>query len=255
MDRKAVEVAMRYHNEFEWDPQKAKVNEAKHGVSFDDAVAVLEDNAAGLYHVEVFDDAHSLSEDRHITTASHPADRTIILVICWTDRCQKNQSSRGSSAPDMPAAEKGSNMPKQSRVGKVVRRSAGDGPASTEVDLARLRETMRRPVRTEDIQELDGTEAPVRRDEFGNLPRRPLGPLRQAILESLEADGVTRYELWKKARVHCATLSRSAVYEYLRGARDIGVEYAEALMMAANLRVVGQGRARPKRPSVARPKD
>jgi hypothetical protein len=59
---------------------------------------------------------------------------------------------------------------------------------------------------------------------------------------------MTRYELWKKARAHCRTLSRSAVYEYLRGARDIGVEFAEALMMASNLRVVTQGRATTERP-------
>jgi uncharacterized protein len=82
---------MRYHNDFEWDPQKARANQTKHGVSFEDAVAVLDDDMAELFHVEVFDDAHSLSEDRHITTASHPADRTIVLVICWTDRYQKQR--------------------------------------------------------------------------------------------------------------------------------------------------------------------
>ena len=73
-------------------------------------------------------------------------------------------------------------------------------------------------------------------------------------MESLDDHGMTRYELWKKARDHCGTLSRSAVYEYLRGSRDIGVEYAEALMMAASLKVVGQGRARPKGPSEGRVK-
>jgi uncharacterized protein len=77
---------MRYHDEFEWDPQKAKINRTKHGVSFEDAKAALEDDQADLYHVETFDDAHSMAEDRHITTASHPADRSIILLICWTDR-------------------------------------------------------------------------------------------------------------------------------------------------------------------------
>jgi hypothetical protein len=149
----------------------------------------------------------------------------------------------------MPPAEKGSNMPKKSRVGKMIHLSAGDGHAPTALDLARLRETMRRAVRTDDIPELKGTEAPVCRDASGDLPRRRLGPVRRAILESLDDRRMTRYELWKKARVHCGTLSRSAVYEYLRGTRDIGVEYAEALMMAANLKVVGQGRPRPKGPS------
>jgi hypothetical protein len=149
----------------------------------------------------------------------------------------------------MQPAEKGSNMPKQSKVGKMIRRSAGDGHATTTQDLARLRVTMRRPVQTDDIPELKGTEAPVSRDASDHLPRRELGPVRRAILESLDDRGMTRYELWKKARAHCGTLSRSAVYEYLRGVRDIGVEYAEALMAAANLTVVGQDQPKPKGPS------
>lgn len=82
---------MRYHDHFEWDPQKAKINRTKHGVSFDDAKTVLEDDEAELYHVEVFDDAHSMAEDRHITSASHPADRSIVLLICWTDRSVADQ--------------------------------------------------------------------------------------------------------------------------------------------------------------------
>jgi hypothetical protein len=140
-------------------------------------------------------------------------------------------------------------MPKQSKVGKMIHRSAGEGRATTAQDLARLRETMPRPVQTDDIAELNGTEPAVCRDPAGNLPRGQLGPVRRAILESLDDHGMTRYELWKKARAHCGTLSRSAVYEYLRGVRDIGVEYAEALMMAADLRVVGQGEPKPKGPS------
>ena len=139
-------------------------------------------------------------------------------------------------------------MPKQSKAGRLIRMSAGEGNRATARDLAHLRETMRRPVQTDDIPELTGTEPPVLRDAAGHLPKRRLGPVRQAILESLGDRGMTRYELWKKARAHCGTLSRSAVYEYLRGVRDIGVEYAEALMMAAELQVVGKGRAKPKVP-------
>jgi len=140
-------------------------------------------------------------------------------------------------------------MPKRSKVGKMIHRSAGEGHVTVARDLARLRETMRRPVRTDDIPELKGTEAPVRRDVSGKLPRRQLGPVRRAIWESLDDHGMTRYELWKRARTYCGTLSRSAVYEYLRGVRDIGVEYAEALMTAADLRIVGQGRHKPKGPT------
>ena len=82
---------MRYHDAFEGDLQKAKTNRRKHGVSFEHAMAVLEDDQAEVYHVESFDDAHSMAEDRQITIGSHPADRNIILVICWTDRSQGDQ--------------------------------------------------------------------------------------------------------------------------------------------------------------------
>ncbi len=140
-------------------------------------------------------------------------------------------------------------MPKQSKAGRLIRISAGEGNRATARDLARLKDTMKRPVQTDDIPELKGTEPPVCRDASGNLPKRRLGPVRQAILESLDDHGMTRYELWKKARAHCGTLSRSAVYEYLRGVRDIGVEYAESLMMAADLIVVGKSRTNPKAPS------
>jgi uncharacterized DUF497 family protein len=68
-----------------------KANRIKHGVSVDDAKAVLEDDQADRYHLETFDEAHSMAEDRQITTASHPADRSIILLVCWTDRYQEDQ--------------------------------------------------------------------------------------------------------------------------------------------------------------------
>ncbi|MFH1969514.1 MAG: BrnT family toxin [Verrucomicrobiota bacterium] len=49
--------------DFEWDPDKAKLNRQKHGVGFDQAATVFRDPRA----VSVFDDAHSRTEDRWIT--------------------------------------------------------------------------------------------------------------------------------------------------------------------------------------------
>lgn len=49
--------------DFEWDPVKAKSNQRKHGVGFDQAATVFRDPRA----VSVFDDAHSETEDRWIT--------------------------------------------------------------------------------------------------------------------------------------------------------------------------------------------
>src|SRR5258708_6250066 len=78
---------MTRHRLFEWDPPKARSNAQKHrGVTFEDAKAVLMDDQAELYHVEKFDDQHSILEDRYITIGSDPADRAIVLFISWTQR-------------------------------------------------------------------------------------------------------------------------------------------------------------------------
>ncbi len=80
---------MRFHHDFEWDPEKAEINAKKHRVTFEDAAAILADDQADLYHIEGYDDEHSMGEDRFITIASDPTDRQIILRICWTERRKK----------------------------------------------------------------------------------------------------------------------------------------------------------------------
>src|SRR5262249_48826279 len=77
---------MMLHDNFEWDEAKAHKNLKKHGVSFDDAALVLSDEDGDTFHVEEYDGEHSTGEDRYVTTASHPDDRSIVLVIAWTDR-------------------------------------------------------------------------------------------------------------------------------------------------------------------------
>ena len=48
---------------FEWDAQKAAANLKKHGISFEDAMLVFEDE----YRKEFYDAAHSEYEDRYHT--------------------------------------------------------------------------------------------------------------------------------------------------------------------------------------------
>lgn len=74
------------HERFEWHEDKAEANAKKHRVTFDDAAFVLKDDEADLYHLEEYDDKHSKGEDRYLTIGSHPARRSIVLVICWTRR-------------------------------------------------------------------------------------------------------------------------------------------------------------------------
>ena len=77
---------VRLHLRFEWDDEKAEINLRKHQVSFDTAAEVLQDPDGDQTHLDEYDDEHADGEDRFITTASHPDDRRLVLVICWTDR-------------------------------------------------------------------------------------------------------------------------------------------------------------------------
>lgn len=128
-------------------------------------------------------------------------------------------------------------MPRKSAASDVVRRSADANPPADPGHLAHLLKAMAGPVDTSEIPETRGRTSRVRRDASGRLPQGRPSPIRTAILESLGRQGMTRYRLWHKAHVHCSTLTQSAVYEYLRGQRDIGVPYVEALLEAAGLTI------------------
>ena len=62
--------------DFEWDENKARMNEAKHGVAFDAAATVFDDPYARL----IPDPDHSAEEDRFILLGlTHDAEA---LVVC-----------------------------------------------------------------------------------------------------------------------------------------------------------------------------
>ena len=63
------------------------------------------------------------------------------------------------------------------------------------------------------------------------------GPIRQALLESVKPVGLTPYRLWQEAKKHRPELSKSQVYEYLRGKRELTAPALEALVLAAGLEV------------------
>ena len=68
---------------FEWDPGKAESNLAKHGVGFDDASTVFDDELAGI----IFDEGHSENENRYIISGMSKAGR--LLAVGFTDREEK----------------------------------------------------------------------------------------------------------------------------------------------------------------------
>ena len=64
----------------EWDDQKADENKAKHDVSFEDAVAVLENPLSLTFR----DPDHEVEESRFLTFGHDASGR--ILVLAHTDR-------------------------------------------------------------------------------------------------------------------------------------------------------------------------
>ena len=65
---------------FEWDPKKAATNLRKHGVSFDEAATVFQDDLS----LTGDDPDHSLSEDRQVTFGISSSGR--LLVVSHAER-------------------------------------------------------------------------------------------------------------------------------------------------------------------------
>jgi uncharacterized protein len=65
---------------FEWDPKKAKLNFEKHGVRFEEALTVFEDEKA----ITIFDYSHSAEEDRFVSLGK--AKNGTVLSVVFTDR-------------------------------------------------------------------------------------------------------------------------------------------------------------------------
>jgi uncharacterized protein len=63
-----------------WDAAKNRANQKKHGVSFQEARALL---LSGNDYLEIFDEEHSDIEDRFL--AIGPITRGL-LVVAWTER-------------------------------------------------------------------------------------------------------------------------------------------------------------------------
>ena len=65
---------------FEWDAKKAKDNQRKHGVSFDEACTVFDDPLAFIF----LDEDHSESEAREIIIGHSIIRR--LMILCFTMR-------------------------------------------------------------------------------------------------------------------------------------------------------------------------
>jgi uncharacterized DUF497 family protein len=65
--------------DFEWDPEKDRENQAKHGLAFDEAETLF---TSGVDYLDIYDVEHS-EEDRFI--AIGPIARGVVVVV-YTDR-------------------------------------------------------------------------------------------------------------------------------------------------------------------------
>jgi uncharacterized protein len=69
---------------FEWDTEKAGVNAAKHGVTFDEARGAFDDP----HGVEVFDEEHSIDEARYQLIGL--SARRLLFVV-FTERGERKR--------------------------------------------------------------------------------------------------------------------------------------------------------------------
>ena len=89
--------------QFEWDPEKAASNLRQHGVSFDEAATVFEDDLALTGH----DPDHSVGEMRLITFGVSSVGR--LLVVSHAERRNRIRiiSARPATRPERKLYEEG----------------------------------------------------------------------------------------------------------------------------------------------------
>lgn len=61
---------------FEWDPDKARTNQSKHGISFDEASTVFQDALS----MTIPDPLHSLNEERFVLIGHSCRGRLLVVV-------------------------------------------------------------------------------------------------------------------------------------------------------------------------------
>ena len=87
---------------FEWDARKAKSNNKKHGVSFEEAVSVFYDPLSATFH----DPDHSDLEDRLITIGFSSISRLLVLSYTERGKALRIISARRATASERKRHEK-----------------------------------------------------------------------------------------------------------------------------------------------------
>lgn len=209
------------HGQFEWDLKKARQNFVKHGIRFEQAAVVLSDPFADIFHVDEYDEEHSSREERWTTTGSDPGRRTIVLVICWTQRGSSMHAPRIGPSEQLMKQR----LPKEN----LVKIRADQLKPTSKAELDRVERLMEGPIDTSDIPEQRFTRK---------------GPLWHAIMNEMRRQRLTGHKLWKRSREHCPKIPESAVYEFMSNKRSVRVDYADAMLQALGLRITPTQRRR-----------
>ncbi len=88
--------------DFEWDPAKAKSNQSKHGVAFEQASEILRDPQA----LTVFDEAHSAHEERWFTLGVGNQGKLLAVAHTFMHTSPDRARVRIISARDATKAER-----------------------------------------------------------------------------------------------------------------------------------------------------
>lgn len=86
----------------EWDPDKAKTNLRKHGVTFGHGATVLLDPGA----INLYDEEHSRVEDRWITLGRSSRGDILVIVHTFDEQSDGNVAVRMISARQATKREK-----------------------------------------------------------------------------------------------------------------------------------------------------
>ncbi len=89
---------------FEWDAEKASINQKKHGVTFEEAQTVFGDYDA----LRIFDPDHSEDEDRFILLGMSTVLRILVVCHCYRENDEKIRiiSARKATKKESAAYER-----------------------------------------------------------------------------------------------------------------------------------------------------
>ena len=89
---------------FEWDAEKASINQKKHGVTFEEAQTVFGDYDS----LRIFDPDHSEDEDRFILLGMSAVLRILVVCHCYRENDEKIRiiSARKATKKESAAYER-----------------------------------------------------------------------------------------------------------------------------------------------------